>query len=288
MHCIVYSTFANEIIGKKGKSTGMTSLKSNTLLSTFGLHLIDAAKERGISVAEMARIAMTWGITGFDLFIGFDEQYADSFLSAGMKPSVVIVVADLAHDSGDLRADIAISYAKRTGCRRIMLVPGYLGKGETRDRVWPVVMKNLSDFAARVKNESMDVVLEDFDNLEALIGSAEHLRNAFTAVPDLGLALDTGNFDCWGDDVVAATEEFLPRIRHVHLKDRDPNDKAKSVTLGTGSVPVGEIYNRLLVSGYGGWFTIEGFSAPDMYSFLEQSARYLLSCRLMPGQGRCI
>jgi len=246
-------------------------------LATFGVHLQKAAQERRITVSEMARLAKGWGYDGVDLWVGKDENCAEAFLAAGLKPTVVIVFAELAVNSGAEPAAAAIAYARRVGCGRIMLVPGFLDKGEKREVVWPTVMRNLASFVKTCKDAGLDVVLEDFDHDKVVIGSADHLRKAFAEIPDLGLVLDTGNFESWGDDPVESAREFLPRIRHVHLKDRAQSDPKKSVTIGTGIQPLRQIDDILRAGGYNGWYTVECFDTDDTCTMLRESAKWLRS-----------
>lgn len=243
-------------------------------LATFGRHIVDAAKQKDISVAEMAAIAKSWGYNGVDLWVGKDEAFIEDFAAAGLKPSAVIVFANLAVNASADKAAAAIDLAQRTGCGRVMVVPGFLDKGEKREVVWPTVMRNLSAFVQTCKAEGLDVVIEDFDHDKALIGSADHIRKAITEIPDLGLVLDTGNFENWGDDVLKAADEFLPRIRHVHMKDRDRTDAKKSVVTGTGRIPMRELYGTVRKSGYKGWYTVECFNADDMYTTLRESVKF--------------
>lgn len=243
-------------------------------LATFGCHIQEAAKQRGVTVAEIAKLVKSWGYDGVDLWVGKDENCAEAFLAAGLEPAAVIVFAQLAQNPGTESAASAIAYAKRVGCKRIMLVPGFLDKGEKRAVVWPTVMRNLASFVKTCNDAGLDVVLEDFSNDKILIGSVAHLRKAFAEIPNLGLVLDTGNFAYWGDDPVAATQEFLPRIRHVHLNDRDPKDSNKLVVLGTGSLPLGQLCGLVRTSGYDGWYSVESFGASDMSATLRDSASW--------------
>lgn len=243
-------------------------------LSTFSVHLMAAAEAKGVSVGEMAREVRSWGITGVDLWLGNDEKVVDEILAAGLEPAAVIAFAEFDDGPSTNVCDAAIAYAKRVGCKRIMIVPGFVNDGETREEVWSKMLANLRNFVRVASAAGIDVVLEDFDHEKGLIGSAEHLRKTFEAIPEVGIAFDTGNFAFWKDDPVAALKEFLPRVRHVHVKDRDPVVPENSTVTGKGTVPIREIYDILRKNGYDGWFTIECFNVKDTYSTVRESAKW--------------
>lgn len=240
-------------------------------LSTFSVHLMAAAEAKGVSVGEMAKEVKSWGITGVDLWLGNDGKVVDEILAAGLKPAAVIAFAEFDDGPSTEVCEEAIAYAKKVGCNRIMIVPGFVNDGETREAVWDKMIENLRNFVRGASAAGIDVVLEDFDHEKGLIGSAEHLRRTFEAIPEVGLAFDTGNFAFWKDDPVAVLKEFLPRVRHVHMKDRDPEIPANSTATGKGTIPIREIYDILQENGYDGWYTIECFNVKDTYSTVRES-----------------
>lgn len=244
-------------------------------LAVFHLHLVEMAKQRQVPLETVAREAQSWGVSGVDLWFENGEAEGARLLAAGMKPASVVVFMDLAHTNDVRRTERAVAYARRCGSPRIMLVPGFLRKDEDRDAAWPTVKGNLREFLVRAEKAGLTVDVEDFDSQWIVFGSRAHLRRAFAEFPSLGHVLDTGNYDSWKDDVLAAQEEFAGRIRHVHIKDRGKDRPTVSVAAGTGTVPVREIVRRLVTSGYANWMTMECFGSTNMTADIKASADYL-------------
>jgi len=247
------------------------------LLSVFQEHIVNTARQRNISVGEAARLMRSWGVTGVDLWSGEQEETTDEILATGLKPATVVFFADFSHTNDQQAVDHAFAYAKRVGSPRIMLVPGFIKKGEDRDVGWEAMKPRLRAFLAQAKAVGLEVDCEDFDDKAAIVGSGVHLRQAFREFPELGHVLDTGNFQFWNEDVLAMTDEFLPRVRHVHVKDRDRQNPKISVGAGTGMMPIREVIEKLRKSDYRGYYTLECFAGSNTCKGVEISASYLRS-----------
>ena len=242
-------------------------------LSVFHVHLVEMARQRGVPLKTAAEAVKSWGIDGVDLWYDHHESAGEELLSYGLKPATVIAFMDLAGTNDTGRADRIIAYTRRIGSPRIMLVPGFFPKEVSRDAAWRTAKPRLADFLARAAKAGLEVNFEDFDSERVLVGSQAHVRDALADFPSLGHVLDTGNYLFWHDDVLSACDEFLPRIRHVHLKDRDKNAPVKSVAAGTGSIPMREILRRLKRGGYAGWLTLECFGSTNMWEDIRRSAK---------------
>jgi inosose dehydratase len=106
---------------------------------------------------------------------------------------------------------------------------------------------------------------------------------------DLGLLYDTGHFALSGEDPAAALEEFLPRVKHVHLKDvradvavRVRNNgmsfldavRAGVFTVpGDGSIDFRPIFDQLDRAGYTGWMVVEAEQDPAKANPLEYAIK---------------
>ena len=244
-------------------------------VSVFHVHLVEMAKERDISLEDVVREVVSWGVTGVDLWFGNQESEGRRLLSAGMRPSSVIVFMDYARTNDCERAERAIAYAKSCRSPLIMLVPGFLREGQTRESAWSMVREGIGDFLARAERAGIRVAVEDFDSRQAIVGSRAHLRRLLAGFPRLGHVLDTGNYVFWGDNVLDAQDEFAARIKHVHVKDRDCADKTASVAAGRGVIPIRQVIQRLLMVGYDGWLSIECFGSADMMRDLRFSAEFI-------------
>ena len=109
-------------------------------------------------------------------------------------------------------------------------------------------------------------------------------------VPDLGLVFDTANMLPHGDKPLEAYEALKPYIVHVHLKDVALEDakhlssfdersadgkRMRLIATGKGTIPVKEIYHRMLDDGYQGFFALEYARPTDELCTFEQHAAYL-------------
>ncbi|WP_245628948.1 sugar phosphate isomerase/epimerase family protein [Alicyclobacillus shizuokensis] len=108
------------------------------------------------------------------------------------------------------------------------------------------------------------------ENHGQLAGRGEQVQRILDEVgsPALEAAFDTGNFILVGQSSLAALDELLPRIVHVHVKDfrRTAGDEGypaidgtryQSVICGKGVIPLGPILTRLQEYGYSGCISLE-------------------------------
>lgn len=106
---------------------------------------------------------------------------------------------------------------------------------------------------------------------------------------ELGLLFDTGHFAMSGEDPAAALEEFLPRVRHVHLKDlrrtvaeqveREHMSFLNAVRAGVFTVPgdgdidFAPVFGLLERGGYRGWMVVEAEQDPAKANPLEYAMK---------------
>lgn len=105
----------------------------------------------------------------------------------------------------------------------------------------------------------------------------------------VGLLYDTGHLVFSGEDHLAVLKKWLPRIRHVHLKDLRPAilGKAKAekwpflqavkagvfTVPGDGSIDFAPVFGALKDSGYSGWWVIEAEQDPALANPLEYAKK---------------
>ncbi|QQO09146.1 myo-inosose-2 dehydratase [Breznakiella homolactica] len=105
----------------------------------------------------------------------------------------------------------------------------------------------------------------------------------------LGLLYDTGHLVFSGEDHLAVLSKWMPRIRHVHLKDmrqerRDQAIKEKWSFLravregvftvpGDGSVNFVPVFDALKNAGYRGWWVVEAEQDPAKANPLEYAIK---------------
>lgn len=124
----------------------------------------------------------------------------------------------------------------------------------------------LSDALMQGKQCGVQTVIENFSDRKNPNTSIEDISYLLKEVPGLQYVLDCGNFWFGGDDVLMATDLFMDRIVHVHLKDlvEKPTGRlnicgrrAESVPIGDGEIPTQSILRKLQIGGYKGGLTVE-------------------------------
>ena len=103
------------------------------------------------------------------------------------------------------------------------------------------------------------------------------------------LLYDTGHLVCSGEDYLAILKKYLPRIRHIHLKDVRMNirDKVKAENMsfldgvragmftvpGDGNVDFEPIFDIVNASDYDGWYIVEAEQDPAKANPLEYAIK---------------
>ncbi len=139
--------------------------------------------------------------------------------------------------------------AKSFGATGIMVIPGSLSDGITFEQALPWVATGIQEALPRANALGIDLMVEQMGYAAAMCRRPEHLRALLAAVdrPEFCLCYDGGNFTISGQDALAPLPEFLPRVRHAHLKDGVRGDKGwQHTVLGDGIVPVKELVQMLL------------------------------------------
>jgi sugar phosphate isomerase/epimerase len=76
--------------------------------------------------------------------------------------------------------------------------------------------------------------------------------------PRIGCCIDVGHTVRAGTDVVQAIHEIGPRLFNMHIKDLTSfQDKESQVAVGRGIMPIRDIFQALIQTGYGGYVDLE-------------------------------
>lgn len=139
--------------------------------------------------------------------------------------------------------------AKGFGATGLMVVPGSLREEVTFEQALPWVASGFQEALPHLRALGLDLMVEQMGYAAAMCRRPEHLRALLAAVdrPEFCLCYDGGNFTISGQDAVGPLPEFLPRVRHAHLKDGLRADDGWQYTvLGDGIVPVKELVRSLV------------------------------------------
>jgi inosose dehydratase len=168
-------------------------------------------------------------------------------------------------------------------------IPVLKGKPIFDDGAWTSLADGIKILAGHARE--FGITLTFHHHMGTGVQTAAETRKLLdmTDPDDLGLLFDTGHFAMSGELPVAVLEEFLPRVRHVHLKDLRPNiaERVRSEDLsfldavragvftvpGDGSIDYAPIFSLLEGAGYKGWMVVEAEQDPAIANPLEYAMK---------------
>ena len=260
--------------------------------AVFYHHLLAAAKQTNLSKEEIFQKASQLGYQGVEcdhLDLGEDPAaFADLLHSFGLQIASVFCGLDFPKGISDAWLRNLLERIHTAGCRKLLAVPNKIPSGETEQDT-QLICAGLNRLCSLATEYEIDVSVEDFDSVLSPCCSPEKLQNLFERVPELKFTLDTGNFMYLDRDILECIPALLPRITHMHLKDRSlspilpggsPQKSAGGTDMfdapvGCGDIPMAQVIQIAKNQGFDGWCSAEFFSAPDMLYFLERSAQWM-------------
>ena len=236
--------------------------------------------EGRMSVREWARQAATTELDAVDLSILFLESREPAYIEgmrrdveeSGLGVAMVAAYPDLTHPDADARAaevrqleeDIAASAA--LGAELVRVLAGQAHPQTSREdgvRWAAEGLMHCQEVAERhglqlaYENHSKPAktwALYDFSYPEEIF--LEILQA--TEATHLGVNFDTATPFYLGDDALLLLERILDRVISVHVHDCAMRPEGrKTVVVGTGEVPLREIFSMLKSAGFDDWLCIE-------------------------------
>jgi len=263
-------------------------------LSVFYDHVIEASEQTGKSITEILANVRNCGIEALEIRLSHLQESRDvieQIKEVGLGISCIFEFYDMGIRDETKKIRQHLNMAKELQAPNIMIVPGFL-HGDDVNRLKSVMQEKtlltaFFDSHQEVKrmaegiNMAVDmgkklgikVLFEDFDDFSSPMSGKNGVDWFLEKCPEVGYALDCGNFIMYDEDVLDAFEKFSARICHVHCKDR----AKEVVAVGEGRIPIKEVVSTLLESGYNGYFAIEHFDAKNQMDCIKKSACYLRS-----------
>ena len=171
-----------------------------------------------------------------------------------------------------------------TGSKLFMPVPK-VQCNASQEECRKFILEYLNQATELAEQYGIQTVIENYSQPISTCATIADIDFYLSQIPQLGYALDTGNY--WFNDLdsLDACKLFLPRIAHVHLKDIQPmtTDAARTllgkrfdcVSPGSGVIHIAEILDVLTSFGYDGVFSLEVNTKNDLQKKLMQSMKYL-------------
>lgn len=265
-------------------------------LAVFYDHLLEIARQEGISPAEALQEARHLGIAcsevSYDNARGRASQLARLLASAGLTVSCMPCFFDFGRDPDPLASAMpVVETAKELGADKLLAVPGFWGEKdgqELREQQTQNMIRALQALAGLAERQGIALTIEDYDSRLAPYATISGLNRFLAGCPGLALTFDTGNFRYSGEDEEEAWKALGDKVIHVHLKDRAlapaygdeglaaaGGEQLYPCPVGKGVVPIRQLLEQLKEHEYFGVYTIEHYGARDMLGCLRQSANWL-------------
>ena len=216
------------------------------------------------SMEDAARDIAEAGFTGTEMFDGDVAKYverpddlhallADNNLElVSVYTGANFIYADILPDEFD-KISRAIDLAVQFGAERLVVGGGARRAAGTTDDDYILLGKGLdrvSDMAAEkglvaTYHPHLTTIVENPTELERIMGLSH-----------IDFCPDTGHLAAGGGDPAALIRTYSDRIKHVHLKDWQP-EPFLWTPLGEGSLDFTDIVRAVSESGYDSWLIVE-------------------------------
>jgi len=261
-------------------------------LSVFYDHILNAAKQQNTPVSDVLARARRMGYSMVELdYVNLNDDVFALLQAADM--GIASLYGFFRFDTQPQPDQICaiIDTALRYGVRRIMPIPGFYSGNETaRGNEFARMLDGMKELTSRAHQAGLTVTIEDFDSIGSPIRDSAGMNEFIRRLPHLYATFDTGNFSLSGEDTRSAFEALKDRIAHVHLKDRSLSSEFGTHRLtamdgtimypcpvGSGFIPMEEIFAALREISYDGVLSVEHFGADDQLLCMEKSAEYVRS-----------
>ena len=278
-------------------------------ISVFFDHVLQAVCQTGKLLPEILQNVREAGIEAVEINLQYlleHEEVLSQLEQAGLRISCIYDFYDMDRHDESEHATRHIETAVRVGAPCILVVPGFVSEAEAIDM--QMVSEEYDTLAAFMDNNkaiqhmvrqmqyvcklgienNINVTIEDFDDIKSPVSCVFGIQYFLEHVPNLKYTLDMGNFAYSDEDVLYAYEVLKHKIVHVHCKDRGAvieddsisinkrfNKGLLTVAVGDGYIPVRELIEKIICTGYDGYFAIEHFDAPDQEGYIKRSAMFL-------------
>jgi hydroxypyruvate isomerase len=172
--------------------------------------------------------------------------------------------------------DLALEYARVTGCRKLHLMAGKLAPGADRALWTETLVENLRFAADAVAGEGIEVVVEPINTRVDIPGYFYDTTASVVPVmdaagrPNVKLLYDIYHMQIMEGDLARTIERLLPRIGHIQLADNPGRNEP-----GTGEINYPWLLSCLDALGYGEWIGCEYKPASDTITGLGWAKPYL-------------
>lgn len=244
--------------------------------------MIPEAMDGSMNADKLCRLLKKSGIGHLDLLEVEIPMYGEAALrkavaETGVKVDCLIANVSFFRESQKAEEQLtaALQQAKRLGAAMLMVVPGSAEDAEfcssfTREQLLEQAVAQYRKAVELAADYGIRIGFENTPQFFKPMASAEDCLYILERVPGLGFVYDTANMKVADvdDDEVAYYEKLKPYISRVHLKDvvigtegkMEPcvnGQRLSSVLLGSGSIRIREVLQKLHEDGYTGGIVME-------------------------------
>ncbi|KKI50436.1 Xylose isomerase domain protein TIM barrel [Christensenella hongkongensis] len=231
-----------------------------------------------MSVGDWAEEAKKMGLDGIDISINFIKnnsytylrEIKESLAKSGMNIIMATSYPDFTHPDAVQRdrekdyfiRDIAL--CSELGVKYLRILAGQAHPQTSRADGIRWVVENFRDCAKAAQKYGITLLYENHSKPGAwdycdFSYPLDIFFDIFESIKDMGIRLnfDIGNIVSCGQNPVAILEKVYDYVDTIHISDVKTAEKFSPTLLGTGIVPIGEVFSYLKGRGFQGWYCIE-------------------------------
>ncbi len=268
--------WTNDDMPDLGKENTFEQCVSEMALAGFSGCEVGGKYPRDIAVLKKAlklrsmSIASAW----FSSFLTTKpyQETADEF----------IVHRDFLHAMG---AKVVVVAEQGHSVQGMLDTPVFAGKPYFTNEEWEKLAEGLNALGRLAEEKGMKVVYHHHMGTGVQTEAEIDKLMEMTDPKLVYLLLDTGHLVCSGEDYVGILKKYLPRIKHIHLKDvrKSMVEKVKAEDMsfldgvragmftvpGDGDIDFAPVFATVDQSDYEGWYIVEAEQDPAKANPLE-------------------
>ena len=238
-----------------------------------------------MSIKDWAQKAKAAGLDGIDISMAFIKNHTPAYLNglkrdlreAGMPVVMATTYPDFTHpdylqrerEMEYLRRDIAL--CSELGVLYLRVLAGQAHPGIAIDRGIALAVSGLKNSAVIAKKYDVRLLYED----HAKPGAWEYVDfsyppeiflQVYQGIKDTGIGInfDIGNITAYGADPLSILGQVIGDVETIHVSDMRKAGEFSPVMIGTGVVPIREVFSYLKSVKFDKWLCIEEASFTGM------------------------
>jgi sugar phosphate isomerase/epimerase len=245
-----------------------------------------------MNIKEWAELAVDVGLDAIDLGIlmikartpVYLSNYKNDIEASDMSVCMITTYPDFSHPDrvererqlAYLNSDIAV--ASSLGARYVRVTAGQAYPETKIDEGIEWVIESLKYASETAEKFGVQLVYENHSKpgaweytdfslpTDIFLQIAEGIKDV-----NIGINFDIANPIVYGDDPITLLNKIIDRVVTIHINDTSTVGTLNSVLLGTGLVPIKDIFKVLKESGFEGWLCIEEASNLDKEGIIKAS-----------------